>query len=519
MVCSSSLVRLSLTLLLLTGCERKASQPRRALVIAQPRAVESLDPPRNTTAEGAQVVSLLYEPLIRIDGASGRVMPGLAARWSVAPDGRTWTFHLRRGVRFHDGSPFDAKAVVYTIDRLRNSRHPHYHQGYAAWQNIVRNITAIEETGRFTLRLVTKRPFAPFLRNLAIFPLGIVKAQPLDRAISKTVALTPVGTGPYRISSHQRDEVILTRNPHYWGPKANVERLVFRAIKERRQRMLGLQSGTLDVAFGLAPADRPIVQLHPELRLQRGRGDNVAYLAMNTRRAPFDDVRVRRAINHAVDKGLIVKLGFQGLATVAHGALPPSVWAYTSKIKRYSYDPARARRLLGSVGYDPERPLRLYVMSTPRPYFPSPVLVARIIARNLARVGIPITLVVKSHAEHLAAVGRGEHDLCLLGWVGDNGDPDNFLYMLLDRDNARIGSAQNVAFFDHSKVHELLIAARQELNRAQRKELYLRAQQLIAEEAPWVPLAHSEYDVGVRHDIRGLSLSANGIIDFARARF
>lgn len=499
------------------GCEGKAPQARRALVVAQARPVQSLDPPRNTTAEGAQVVSLIYEPLVRIDRGSGRVIPALATRWSVAADGRTWTFDLRRDVRFHDGSVFDAASVLYTIDRQRNPRHPHYHPRYGSWENVVRNISAAERVSRYTVRLVTKRPFAPFLRNLAIFALGIVKARPISGADTESAPPMPVGTGPYMLRGSWRpEEIALVRNPGYWGPRPQADRIVFRAIEGRRQRMLGLQSGTVDVALGVAPADRPIVQLHPELRLQRARGDNVSYLAMNTRRAPFTDVRVRRAINHAIDKALIVKLGFQGLATVAHGPLPPRVWGYAAKIQRYSYDPARARRLLAEVGYDADRPLRLHVMSTTRPYFPSPVLVARIIARNLARVGVPVVLVVKSHAEHLDSVRKGEHDLCLLGWMGDNGDPDNFLYVLLDRDNTQVGSAQNVAFFDHPKVHELLVAAREELDRDRRKALYFRAQELIATEAPWVPLAHSEFDVALRHDIRGVSLSANNIIDFTR---
>ena len=245
-------------------------------------------------------------------------------------------------------------------------------------------------------------------------------------------------------------------------------------------------------------------------------GENVAFLAMNTQRPPFDDVRVRRAVNHAVNKHLVVKLAYQGLGTPANGPIPPSMWSYNPRIQRYDYDPGKARQLLNDAGWRPTVHPRLFVMSTPRPYLPAPVLVARIIARNLADVGMPVDLVVRPFAEHLRATQMGEHDLCLSGWAADNGDPDNFLYLLLDRDNARRGAARNQAMFSNESLHILLTRARAEMSRRMRDRLYRRAQEIVADEAPWVPLAHTDVVVAARRSVRNLQIHQSQVIYYRR---
>ena len=192
------------------------------------------------------------------------------------------------------------------------------------------------------------------------------------------------------------------------------------------------------------------------------------------------------------------------------------MWSYNPAIQRYAYDPALARRLLAEAGFRPTHHPRLYVMSTPRPYLPAPVLVARIIARNLADVGMPVEVVVHPFAEHLRATQMGEHDLCLGGWAADNGDPDNFLYLLLDRDNARRGAARNQAMFSNESLHILLTRARAEMDRGLRERLYRRAQEIVAEEAPWVPLAHTDVVVAARRAVRDLQIHPSTVIFYRR---
>jgi len=374
----------------------------------------------------------------------------------------------------------------------------------------------VSRVDAYTVRITLDRPYSPFLANLAMFPVSIVSPAAL-RQHGRGFAAHPVGSGPFRFVSWERGRrVILARNPHYWDSPPRVDHLIIEVIPEASRRLVALQSGGVDVVNGLAPSDRQFVSLHPDLRLFRAPGNNVAYLAMNTQKAPFTDVQIRRAVNHAIDKRAIVKLAYQGLAVQAHGPIPPVMWSHHGGTRRYGYNPTLARRLLEEQGYDFSRRLRFHVMSTPRPYLPSPTLVGRMIARNLAMVGVNVELVLRPFSEHQRATQMGEHDLCLGGWLGDNGDPDNFLYVLLDRDNARRGAARNLAMFSNDQLHDLLVKAQQRIDRRVRERYYRRAQEIVADQAPWVPLAHTDVVVAARREVKNLVVHPSTAIFYRR---
>jgi peptide/nickel transport system substrate-binding protein len=256
-----------------------------------------------------------------------------------------------------------------------------------------------------------------------------------------------------------------------------------------------MEGGAIDVAYGLAPHDLPFVRLHPDFRLMRMAGNNVAYLAMNTQRRPFTDVRVRQAVNHAVNKIPIVKLIHQGLATTAKGPIPPGMWSHSDDLPDYGFNREKARALMAEAGVPAGLRTKLYYPSTPRPYLPAPERVARIIAGNLREIGFEVEPVSQPLAAHLRSMGNGEHDLGVHGWTGDNGDPDNFLYMLLDRDNTVPGLAKNYAFYRNAPLHGLLIWAQESSDRQERERLYRQAQRIVRDDAPWVPLWHSDFVV------------------------
>jgi peptide/nickel transport system substrate-binding protein len=314
----------------------------------------------------------------------------------------------------------------------------------------------------------------------------------------------PVGTGPFRfVEWSHGDRITLGANAAYWGGPPKLTHLTFVQIRDARQRLVAIEGGSIDVAERLAPEDLQFVALHPELKIEQVAGNNVSYLAMNTEHPPFDDPRVRRAVAHAINKVPIVKMVFQGLAMAATGALMPSSWGYVD-LPEYAYDPALSRKLLAEAGWRSERRFTLYVMSTPRPYLPSPEQVARMIARNLRDVGIDVDLVSSPMGEHLRRTSNGEHDLCILGWQGDNGDPDNYLYGLFDSDNAQKGNARNVSFFRDGQLHGLLRWAQETTDHKQRVDFYAQAQRIIADKAPWVPLAHAAIVVARRNHVHNL---------------
>lgn len=489
-------------------------------MVGRPADAISLDPARVSDNESGEVCEQIYESLLRYRPGSTRVEAGLAERWEMTPDGRTWTFYIRPGVRFHDGSPLDAHAVVFSLERQRDTAHPYHRLDRTrlefAYAEMLKTIRSVEATGPMTVRITTDRTYAPFEANMAMVAFAIISPRALT-SWREEYYLHPVGTGPFRFTEWKDGRIVLERNRDYWDKPPAIDRLVFRAIPDGRQRLIELESGAIDVAYSILPNELQFVDLHPDLQLYRAAANNVAYLAMNTTRPPFDDLRVRRAVNYAINTDPIVKLAYQGMATAASGPLPPTQWGY-HPVVAYRYDPEKASGLLKDAAadghFDPFRVHRLYVPSTPRPYLPDPESVARVIQANLKAVGLQTELVVQGMKSHIEDTQNGEHDLALFGWVGDNGDPDNFLYLLLDQDNTTPGVARNVAFFRDAELHELLIGAQQSMSRSEREKMYRRAQERIASQAPWAPLAHSQVSVAARVDVGGIRVNPSTHVDF-----
>jgi peptide/nickel transport system substrate-binding protein len=499
------------------GCGPSGAHHRRdpgALVVAQAADVVGLDPIRVTDSESVEAGELVFEGLVGWKPGTTDLEPRLATAWELSRDGMAWTFHLREGVTFHDGTPFDASAVVFSFERLLDPRHPFYVASEEAsyWRTLLAAIDKVTAIDPRTVEIRVARPHAPLIAALAMFP--IVSPAAVQRW-GDAFATHPVGTGPFAFTSWRKGEgVAVHRFDGYWGTPAALSQIVFEVVVDARQRLIDLESGSVDLAVAILPDEQAFVELHPDLVLARAAGNNVAYLAFNTQKPPFDDVRVRRAANYAINKEPIIKLAYQGRATTADGPLTPGDWAYHAPATSYRYDPEAARKLLAEAASDGRIDLasryRMYVMTTPRPYLPQPERVARFLQAALEQVGLQTELVLQDTLAHSQAVEAGEHDLAVFGWVGDTGDPDNFLYVLFDSDNARPGRAQNVAFYRQPQVDTWLAAAQVASDQEQRARLYAEVQDQIALDAPWVPLAHSEHVVAARAELAGIVLSPTG---------
>ena len=496
------------------------------LVVGRPADALSLDPARVGDNESVEVCEQIYETLLSYDTASKEIRAGLARSWTVSDDGLVWTFVLRDGVRFHDGTPLDAAAVVFSLERQRDPDHPFHGADrtsfrFAYWQNLYRNVRSVEAVDPRTVRITIDRRYAPFEANMAMFPVSIVSPAAVARW-GADYYRHPVGTGPFRFVRWDSGHIVLERNPDYWGSPPGIARLIFRSIPDARQRLTELESAAIDVAYSLLPDELQFVELHPDLTVYQEPAATVAYLAMNTTHPPFDDIRVRRAVNYAVNKDSIVKLAYQGLGTAATGPLPPGQWGYQRPSTTYFYDPERARALLAEAAadghFDRDRVYKLYTLSTPRAYLPDPEFIARVIQSNLAAVGMRSELVIQRMRKHLHAVQRGEHDMCLFGWIGDNGDPDNYLYTLFDGDSTGPGIARNLSFHRDPLLHELLLEGQGTNDRDKRIDIYRRAQERIADQAPWVPLAHSHVAVAARIDVGGIVVKPTAVVEFKGVR-
>lgn len=491
-----------------------------ALVVAQAADVLALDPLRVTDSESIEVGELLFEGLVRWQPGTTEIEPGLATSWRASPDGRVWTFVLRPGVVFHDGTRLDAAAVAFSFARLLDPRHPHYLTGdeVGYWRSLMTDVERVVAVGPRTVEIHVARPYAPLLGNLAIFPIvspaAVARWGPAFRS-------HPVGSGPFAFEAWRvGDAVVVRRFDRYWGVRPRFATIAFRVVPDARQRLVDLESGSVDLATSILPDEQPFVELHPELDLHHAQGNDVSYLAFHTGKPPFDNPAVRQALSYAINKEPIVKLGYQGRAVAADGALPPQIWGYHRPGRRYGYDPVLARKLLAEATaakkFDPDVVYRFYAPTTPRPYMPSPERVARYLQVSLEQIGVRTQLILQPLREHRASVQAGEHDLALFGWIGDTGDPDNFLYVLFHSDNARPGAANNIAFLRDPAVDQLLRAAQASSDLPARAALYRDVQERLAVAAVWVPIAHSEYVVAARKELTGIVLSPLGHPVYAR---
>ncbi len=502
----------------LSACSPPKAPEDTTVLVGRASDAIMLDPARITTAESAEVTEQLFDHLVRYRQSSTEIEPALAVRWDVSADGLSWTFDLRPNVRFHDGTPCDADAVVFSFERQRDPKHPFHENDFIYWETTYRNIRSIEKIGPLKVRIHIDKPYAPFLANLAMFPVSIVSPAAVIKW-GHEFWRHPVGTGPFKLVEWSPgDHITLEANHDFWDGAPQLEHLVFTVIPDARQRLVALEGGTIDVAETLSPQDLQFVGLHPELTLHRIAGNNVGYLAMNTLHPPFDDVRVRRAVNYAINKTAIVKLVYQGMAVAASSPVPPSFWGHVDE-PRYAFRKAEAIRLLEEAGYTQgdHRP-RLFTMNTPRQYMPAPETVARIIQHNLHDVGMDVEVVVNDIDTHVQLTQSGQHDLCLLGWSADSGDPDNFLSTLFDPSNAVPGTARNLSFYKNAELHTLLEGAQESSDRSERERRYHRAQDIISRDAPWVPIAHAEVVVAARASLSGLTVHPSSNIYYRRVQ-
>jgi peptide/nickel transport system substrate-binding protein len=485
-----------------------------ALVVAEAADIYGLDPVRVTDTESIQVGELLFEGLVRWKPGTTDIEPGLALSWTVSPDSRTWKVQLRDHVRFHDGTQLDANAVVFSFLRVIDSKHPNYLPGDDGqyWRTLLKDVELVRALDPLTVEIVTKKPYAPLLGELAIFPIVSPTAV---RQWGDAFMRHPVGTGPFEFEAWVvGEQVVVHRFEQYWGAAPGLDRIVFEVVVDARQRLIDLESGSVDLASSILPDEQPFVELHPDLVLHHVAGNDVSYLAFNTQHPPFDDVRVRRAMNLAINKEPIVKLAFQGRAIAADGPLPPALWGYHEPAIRYGYDPVAARKLLAEAAadkrFDPSKTYKLYAPTTPRPYLTQPERVARFLQAAFEQVGVKTELVLEPYSTFRQAVETGDHDLGLFGWLGDTGDPDNFLYVLFDTDNTVPGAAQNIAFYKNPSVDALLVEAQAAVDEPTRSGVYAAVLDQIAKDAPWVPIAHSELVVAARSELEGVILSPLG---------
>ncbi len=491
--------------LLLAACNHSAKPEPAAIIFARGADSVKLDSADVDDGESMKVLVNVCQGLVRFKHGTTEPEPCLAASWAISPDGLAYTFKLRDGVKFHDGTPLDAQAAAFSFLRQMDKSNPAHlpDATFAYWSAMFNMITAVEIVDPMTLRLRLREPHAPLLESLCIPAAHLISLKFIDQR-------HPVGTGPFRFVEWVPNErIVLDANPDYWEGKPKIDRLIFKVVPDSSTRLIQLQTGQIQAMDGIDPNSLPIIKADKNLSLLTAPGLNVCYLAFNCQKPPLNQVGLRRDIAASIRKQDIIDDVYRGAATVAKNPLPPFVAGYNNEIP----DQIGGSFIYGQLN----RPLRLEVMTNPRPYLPNPLRAAEMIKADLEKAHIPVEIVPNEWGAHLSRTSHGDHEMALMGWVGDTGDADNFLYVLLDKDTATLGSALNVCFWMDDDYHNLMMAARRELDPEKRAALYRKAQEIVFDEAPMVPLAHAQQLMACRANVSGILFEVNGDILFLNA--
>jgi peptide/nickel transport system substrate-binding protein len=477
------------------------------LIIGRASDSISLDPGNTTDMDSVKVTANIFETLVKYEKEGKNIIPSLATSWKSSEDGLTWVFRLRQGVRFQDGTIFDAHAVVFNFQRWMDKDNPYHNGQFSYWNYVfggfpgfVKSVYAISD---YSVEIKLDKPYAPFLSTLAMPVFGIGSPEAIKK-YGDEVYKHPVGTGPfYFINWEPNQSILLARYDGYWGIPAKVDEVEFKVISSNEDRLEQLKLGTIHIADNLGPDDVAAIQEDQKLQLLLRPCFNVGYIALNNEKPPFDNRDVRTAINLAINKEEMIKEAFANQAKSAKTLVPPLLWGYNEGIKDSEYNPDKAKQLLAKAGYPKGFKTTLWFMNSSRNYFPKPLQTAEYIKESLAKINIEATIITYDWDEYLNRIQNGEHEMALIGWTGDNIDPDNFLYTLLASENAKPGNAGNYSFYKSKEVDLLLTQARQTTDMVFRKNLYRKLLEIVDTDKPSVPLVHTMPVLAARRSVKG----------------
>jgi peptide/nickel transport system substrate-binding protein len=462
----------------------------------------NLDPRVGLDAQSERIDTLLFDDLFTRDEHLN-IQPQLAERWEI-PDPRTYVFHLRRGVNFHDGRPLTSRDVKWTFDSLLQGE---IRSTKAANYRFVDHINAPDD---YTVVFHMKEPSATLLWNLSDGAMGIV-----PYGSGSEITNHPIGSGPFRfVSAEQDKEVLIERNDGYWGEKPALKNVRFAVVPDTTTRALELRKGSADIAINALTSDLVLaLEREPNLQVVRGPGTVLSYLAFNLRDPVLADQRVRQAIAYAIDRGPIIHYLLRDFGRPAYSLLPPESWAFDGDVPHYDHNPDRARQLLEQAGYPEVNGVRFHLtMKTSTEE--STRLLAAVLQQQLREVGIALDIRTFEFATFFSDVTRGAYQVHSLRWIGGNEDPDIFEYVF--HSNKFTPQGANRTFYSNPRVDVLIDQARSEMDSKVRKELYAEIQQILAQDLPYIDLWY--YDNVLVHSkrVKNLTLDPAGSYDFLK---
>jgi peptide/nickel transport system substrate-binding protein len=466
-----------------------AQTPPGVLVVGQIAEPQALDPHAVTAVNDFRILMNVYDGLVRYAPGTLEVEPALATEWEISEDGTVYTFTLREGVSFHDGTPFDAEAVVFNFERMLDEEHPFHFTGPFPLSFFFSAIESVEALDAGTVRFTLSEPYAPFLSNLA-YPTGLIVSPAAVEAHGAEFGRNPSGTGPFRFVEWRSNEaVVIEANSDYWDGAPALEAVVFRPITDANTRTAEMLAGGIDLMVEVPPVSLGEFQ-GEQFTVHEQAGPHVWFLILNAKEGPMADKRVRQAANYAIDKRAIVEDVLEGTAEIAAGPTPPAfAWAYNEEIEPYPYDPDKARALLAEAGAEGAS-LTFYVTEGGSGML-DPVAMGTAIQADLAAVGLDVQIETYEWNTFLGRVNpglEGAADMAQMAWMTN--DPDTLPFLALRTEAWPENGGFNSGYYSNPEVDALLEAARVATDQDERARLYKEMQAIVHEDAPWVFVAN-----------------------------
>ncbi|WP_237479809.1 ABC transporter substrate-binding protein [Lichenibacterium dinghuense] len=515
---------LGVATLLLCGTAASA----KTLVYCAEGSPENFTPALNTTGTSFDAARPALDRLIEFKPGTTDIRPGLAESWDIAPDGKTITFHLRKGVKFgatkgfKPTRDFNADDVLFSFGRQYDPANPYNKIGggkydYYNDMDLPKLLTSIEKKDDYTVVFHLSEPNVTILADMAMDFAAIQSKEFADAMLKagtpEQFDQVPVGTGPFIFSSYQKDAVIRFKaNPNYWNGRPPMDELVFAITPDPTARYSKLKTNECQIIPYPRPADLPEMQKDPELTVQSQPGLNIGYYSFNATKPPFDKKEVRQALSMAIDRGAIVKDVYLGAGQQAKNLIPPTMWAYNDAVKDYPFDPAKAKEMLAAAGVKTPLDVDLWYMPVQRPYNPDSKRIGEMMQADLAKVGVNAHLVSYEWGEYRKRLSAGEDTTAQYGWTGDNGDPDNFFFLLSCPDGKP--AQNNATKWCDATFDADLVKARQIADQAERKKIYDEMQVIQHDNAPMLTLAHSVVFMPMRKTVTGYTMSPLGTHEF-----
>lgn len=453
--------------------------------------VTSLDPHQGKETPAVQVTCQIFDTLVVVNPETGELEPQIAESWEQTDD-VTYVFKIREGVKFHDGSEVTAADVKFSLERAINS---------AAVSYIVDFIESVSDNGDGTVTIKTKYPYGPALRNLAI-PFAAILPKALVEADEANFILNPVGSGPYQfVEWKQGDHITMKAFDDYYAGKAATENLIMRVVPENAQRSIALETGEVDLAYGLSVNDIPKVEDNPDLVANVISSLSCTYISFNLNKAPFDNPLVREALSIAIDRQAIVDTINSGVGEPADAIIAPGVFGYYSTGVP-EYNPERAKELLAEAGYPNGFSTTLWVNENQ-----GRIEICQAIMAMLMDIGVECKLESMEFGSYISRTSAGEHELACFGWTTSSGDADYTYYSL--EHSSQQGAPGNRSFISDPEVDQLIEDARSSSDEATRKELYQKLAIKLAEYNNNMPILYTAVNVGASKNVEGFVMDVN----------